>query len=97
MNAHRERSKEQMSELRELLCDWDPIGVMANPDWPRDEYDCLIGPLLQRLSQGASAVEIADYLRDEITEHFGLNEADYQFASIAERIAFWFRDYCADA
>ena len=94
MSSHKKSSKEEWAELRNLLCDWDPIGVMADPEWPRDEYDCLIGPVLHRLMEGVSAIELADYLRNEITDHFGLNEADYDFESVARRITTWFRERC---
>jgi hypothetical protein len=36
--------------LRYLLNEWDPIGVA---DLVQDEYDCLIGPILSRLTRGA--------------------------------------------
>jgi hypothetical protein len=50
-------------ELREILCEWDPIGVFsADADWPKDEYDGLIGPLLGRLQAGADAGAVQDYL-----------------------------------
>jgi hypothetical protein len=78
--------------LRTLLCDWDPIGVMNNPEWPQDEYDCLIGPLLSLLMNGSSNEDIASYLHAEITEHFGLNDAYYDFEDIARRITSWFND-----
>ena len=37
--------------LRELLWEWDPIGVADCA--PHDEYDCMIQPLLDRLAAGA--------------------------------------------
>lgn len=42
-------------ELRYLLNRWDPIGVYdEEADYPPDEYDCMIGPLLGRLARGDS-------------------------------------------
>lgn len=35
--------------LRQLLDEWDPIGVA---DDVQDEYDCMLAPLLQRLRAG---------------------------------------------
>jgi hypothetical protein len=46
--------RQRFSQLNALMCDWDPIGVMDDPNWPRDEYDCLVGPLLTLLQSGAS-------------------------------------------
>ena len=78
------------AQLRALMCEWDPIGVMDDPDWPRDEYDCLMGPLLTLLDSGASKEEIARYLRKEIDEHFGLSADNYDFTAVAERVRRWF-------
>jgi len=86
----KEQSRLRWSELRGMLCQWDPIGVMDDPKWPRDEYDCMIGPLLRLLESGSSAKDIAAYLRAQITEHFGLSPEHYDFASIARQIRSWF-------
>ena len=43
-------------ELRYLLNRWDPIGVYDETlNFPPDEYDCMIAPLLTRLSRGETA------------------------------------------
>ena len=81
--------RQRSAQLRELLCEWDPIGVMGNPDCPRDEYDRLIGPLLTLLQSGAGEAEIAGYLRREIVDHFGLPER-YDFLGEAGRLRSWF-------
>jgi hypothetical protein len=39
--------------------DWDPIGVMDDPDWPRDEYDSYIGEVHGFLERGESEEFIA--------------------------------------
>lgn len=78
------------AELRALMCEWDPIGVMDDPNSPRDEYDCLVGPLLTLLDSGASKEEIARYLRKEVDEHFGLSADNYDFTSVAECVRRWF-------
>ena len=83
-------SRQRSSELRALLCEWDPIGVMGAPDWPRDEYDCLIGPLLTLLEGGVEEREVGEFLHKEIAEHFGLAPENYDFPSIANRIWSWF-------
>jgi len=54
---------EPEAQLRALMCEWDPIGVMNDPDWSRDEYDCLVGPLPTRRASEASKEEIMRYLR----------------------------------
>ncbi len=70
------------------MCDWDPIGVMDNPDWPRDEYDCLIGPVLRMLEGSATADEIADYLC-ELKDHFGPSYNLSDTKEFAARLKQW--------
>lgn len=68
-------AKRQMAELRALVNGWDPIGVLGDDDedgWPDDEYDCLVGPLLSRLTRGAGVHEIREYLARQLVDHFGL-------------------------
>ena len=73
--------------LRELLNDWDPIGVADIA--PADEYDCLIGPLLSRLRAGAGQSEIGDFLRDQLDSHFGLDSNNCDVDGVAQRIGGW--------
>ncbi len=82
--------RERSSQLRALMCEWDPMGVMLYPDWPRDEYDCLMGPVLSLLAQGASEEDIAQYLRKEIDEHFGLSQGNCDFTEFSRRLHRWF-------
>lgn len=59
----RARAKVVVRLIREVLIDhWDPIGVMSEPDWPRDEYDSYIGGVYRCLAQGESAEAIARHL-----------------------------------
>jgi hypothetical protein len=59
-----------MDELRELLNEWDLIGV-RELSIHNDEHDCLLGPLLTRLAAGAGVNDVGLYLRDEIRDHLG--------------------------
>ncbi|MFF8985896.1 hypothetical protein ACF08E_21240 [Streptomyces globisporus] len=65
--------------LRQLLNEWDPIGVA-------DEYDCMLAPLLGRLRRGADQAEIAAFLRTELVEHFGLTPAPAEPEAVATRL-----------
>ncbi|GAA1390155.1 hypothetical protein [Luteococcus peritonei] len=62
-------------ELRRLLLEWDPIGVI--PGAPEDEYDCMIPALRSMVEREVGSDEIHGYLVWELREHFGLtpNEA----------------------
>ncbi len=65
-----------VNDLRKIACEWDPIGVMDNPDWPSDEYDCVLGPLTTMLIQNKSIEEIDHFLKNELKHHFGIDPAD---------------------
>ena len=82
--------RERSAQLRALICEWDPIGVMSEPAAPGDEYDCLVGPLLTLVQSEASTEEITHYLRTEIVEHFGLSGEGYDFPAVAECVRRWF-------
>lgn len=82
--------RQRSAQLRALMCEWDPIGVMSDPNWPRDEYDCLVGPLLTLLAQGASEEQLAQYMRKDLDEHFGLPPDNYDFTEVARRVRRWF-------
>jgi hypothetical protein len=88
----KEQSRVRWAELRGLLNEWDPIGVTAVPGDPRDEYDCLAGPVMRMLEDGASQSQIIDFLRREITEHFGLPPGRSDVGSAARRIRKWFKE-----
>lgn len=52
-----------MDEIRNVLVgEWDPIGVMDDPEWPRDEYDGYIGELYGFIQRDESADFIARHL-----------------------------------
>jgi len=78
-------------ELRYLLNRWDPIGVYDESlDFPPDEYDCLIGPLLVRLARRDSRADLSQYLWDEIENHFGLDPVRCGTDHFADRLLAWF-------
>jgi hypothetical protein len=61
-------------ELRYLLNRWDLMGIYDEQvDFPPGEYDCLIGPLLARLTRYDSRASLCEYLWHEIEDHFGLD------------------------
>jgi hypothetical protein len=82
--------RERSRELRELVNRWDPIGVMDDPEWPRDEYECLVGPVLRRLEEDAPVSEIATFLQGELTDHFGLSTPDQDVENWAREARQWY-------
>jgi hypothetical protein len=71
MKLTNEQSRKRRQELRDSACEWDPIGVIPL-GCPRDEYDCLLSPLLRLLEQNACNEQIFRFLDDELRNHFGL-------------------------
>ena len=77
-------------ELRRLINEWDPIGVYdPETNSPDDEYDCLYHTLLGRLERGESAWGIAEFLRNDLENHFGLNRNAADPGGFAERLVAW--------
>ena len=63
MATKEQRAKEIMNAIRAILVtEWDPIGVMNDPEWPRDEYDAYIGEAYKFLARGESEEFIAWHL-----------------------------------
>jgi hypothetical protein len=73
-------------DLRRLLNEWDPIGIA---DEVRDEYDCMLAPLLQRLRSGAGRTEIGEFLRHELEDHFGLDIRGQRPDAMAVSVVEW--------
>ena len=68
------RLSDLQAELRYLLNHWDPLGICDEAlDFPPDEYDCLIGPVLTGLAREDSRADLSEYLWNEIENHFGFD------------------------
>lgn len=59
-------------------------------DFPRDEYECLIGPILTRLARRDSRASFSEYLWNEIENHFGHNPVRCGTDAFADRLQAWF-------
>jgi hypothetical protein len=80
----------KVRELRSLLNQWDPIGVYDGKlNCPPDEYDCLLGPLLTRLSHGNGRAELDEFLRREMNDHFGLDPVSCRTDVFADQLLTW--------
>ena len=65
-------AKSQIEELRVILNRWDFLGVAKDYPEIQDEYDCLIGPVLALLHQGAGKNPVKESLVKELQNHFGV-------------------------
>lgn len=80
-------------ELRDLLNEWDPLGVFDPDDDDHnlgvvDEYDCIRDPLIAHLLRGDSRTQVAEFLRDELRGHFGL-EPSRSTTHFIDRVFEW--------
>jgi len=66
----------------------DPIGV--GPDGPKDEYDCLLWPVMRQLEADASPEELCGFLAAELEEHFGHGGDAEGIASFVAQARAWF-------
>ena len=80
-----ENDRLQQADLRDLLNEWDPIGVADEVD-VEDEYDCLLAPLWSRLTRGTTRALLSDYLCSELRDHFGLDPVYYDTDLVADRL-----------
>src|ERR1700733_7545616 len=58
----KEESREVRCAIRAVFVEvWDPIRVMDDPTWPRDEYAGYIGRVFELLFMGGSDQEILEH------------------------------------
>jgi len=85
-----QEARHQVADVRALLLEWDAIGVADDVEC-RDEYDCLIGPLLSRLRGGADAAFLRDWITRERIDHFGLSPDHGADRALADALVVWWR------
>ena len=90
MRLTRTELRQRYAELREIINGWDPIGVFTMPGGPRDEYDCVVGPLMRRLENGEPVEAVAQYLSEEFTDHFGLSISEERIHTWAAQAREWY-------
>jgi hypothetical protein len=98
MRLTKEQSRERYRGLRELVAEWDPLGLIALGS-PRDEYDCIVGPLMRQLEQKATVEDISAYLQHEFANHFGVSRGPDATAraQFAQRARAWFSEHWRDS
>ncbi len=78
--------------MRRRLNAWASAGSHAPAEQPDDEWDCLLGPVVNLLGHHRPADEIAARISAELRDHYGLEPGgdDVHFAS--ELRAWWDAD-----
>jgi hypothetical protein len=85
----KQESRDRWRELRGLVNEWDPIGLIS-AGAPQDEYECVVGPVLRMLETAETPEAISEYLENELAEHFGMpGIAASEFAIQAHQ---WYRE-----
>jgi hypothetical protein len=57
--------------LQDLIDRWDPVDLLKNGAL-KDEYACLVGPILSRLERGENPDQLGAWLGSHIADHFGV-------------------------
>jgi len=92
---NRERTRLLTRELRARLLAWDPIGNAGNFD-AQDEYDCLISPLMHRLSNQEAEVDVGDWLLAEVRDHFGMTPDEQRERALIAELKVWWAQATAE-
>lgn len=82
-------SQHRWGELRDLVNAHDPVQLIAM-GCPRDEYDCVTGPLMRSLEQGASADAIRAFLLAHFRDHVGLPISDTAATQLTSAAQAWY-------
>ena len=88
-------SRQRWRELRDKWNEYDPIGVMDDSDWPRDEYEAYVGPTMRLLEQGATVESIVRYL-EEASAHMGLSFDRPRTLQHSAEFVRWYQDRWRD-
>lgn len=72
--------------LQQALWLWNPLGLLPS----RNEYDCLITPVLRALERGANHVTVADVLNRHLEGNFGVATDRTELKQFAVDVVEWF-------
>ena len=91
MRLSKEQSRTRWRELRELVNEWDPIGLISM-GCPEDEYECLLDLLMRQLEASHKPKLIAQDLFTHISNHFGLSPDKRKTLKFVEKASAWFSE-----
>jgi hypothetical protein len=89
---NRERALQVRRHIRRLLMEWDPIGV-AGIEEARDEYDCMIDPLIRLLVEEAGPAQLLNWVKTERANHFGLPVGSSADLKLVAKLESWWNTY----
>ena len=78
-------------KVLEVLRKWDPIGVLDDPAWPRDEYDAYAPDLIRMLDAQRPRDEMVRHLGWIVSDHMclGCDDREHTIRCVQELIDFW--------
>jgi hypothetical protein len=79
------RLRHHAAAVREELAEWDFLGTVSSGG-PRDEYECLVWPIIRHIQQGAAPDAAAEWLVGEIQDHFTVNVPRPSAAAFLRRV-----------
>ena len=86
---HRPDAKGHL-KVMELLRDWDPIGVLDDPDWPKDEYDGYSATIVQMLDARIPEDELYTFMKRIVTDNMEIPCDKKKTKQIAhDLVEFW--------
>ena len=93
MNTARTKAvRDQLRSIEGALRDWDPIGVIANPDDRFDEYDecdAYAPAILGKLQSGIDTDALAKHLHGLATQQMGLAGDVTRERDFARKLVAW--------
>ena len=95
----KEQSQQRYMEIKELWCQWDPIGTMGLGERTTYEYENFLGPTLRLLQEGASNQCLAEYLSFIVGKQLKLGESGISCSKpllFAEKLRSWYESRWSD-
>lgn len=80
--------KQNAKELNQILNEWDFL--LAVPDDVKDEYECLINPILNELNSGTTIPKLALKINNCVERHYGYCPS--KTAKYAKKIFTWWEN-----
>jgi hypothetical protein len=80
----------QEAAVRELWNAFDPIGVMEDAEWPRDEYDLYVPHTLKLLADRVGTLVIADYIENVTGNRMGMPVSREAAVKFARKLEEWY-------
>ncbi len=89
MVAHdqqREMYDRLAAAVRQVLIEWDPIGVLSDPDWPDDEYDTYVPAICSALINFDDICVVETKLNSIVEMNMGMGQQRIRNKDFAQKL-----------